>query len=225
MTDEKPRENSGDEREQALSYQQAVELLAKLLAPVRRGRGYRQDRVQADPVDPLHRRHRAAPVQPRRHSRADMLAECEAHGIGFIPYRPLEAGRLAQPGGPVAATAKRHGATPGQVALAWLLACSSVIWCTPCALACTVRLCLSGTVVSTSPLSRTTHGSWPAWRSARMSRRGPCLARLLSSALDEADPDASRITEILDGIPGAWERAQESIEQARRGETVPLSEL
>lgn len=48
---------------------------------------------------------------------------------------------------------------------------------------------------------------------------------LLSSALDEADPDASRITEILDGIPGAWERAQESIEQARRGETVPLSEL
>ena len=48
---------------------------------------------------------------------------------------------------------------------------------------------------------------------------------LLSGALDEADPDASRITEILDGIPGAWERAQESIEQARRGETVPLSEL
>lgn len=52
------------------------------------------------------------------------------------------------------------------------------------------------------------------------------LARLLlSSALDEADPDASRITEILDGIPGAWERAQESIEQARRSETTPLSEL
>jgi hypothetical protein len=52
------------------------------------------------------------------------------------------------------------------------------------------------------------------------------LARsLLSGALDEVDPDASRITEILDGIPGAWERAQASIEQARRGETVPLSEL
>jgi hypothetical protein len=46
---------------------------------------------------------------------------------------------------------------------------------------------------------------------------------LLSSALDEADLEASRITEILDGIPGAWERAQASIE--RRGETVPLSEL
>ena len=52
------------------------------------------------------------------------------------------------------------------------------------------------------------------------------LARsLLSSALDEADPDASRITEILDGIPGAWEQAQASVEQDRRGETVPLSGL
>jgi hypothetical protein len=48
---------------------------------------------------------------------------------------------------------------------------------------------------------------------------------LLSGALDEADPEAARITEILDGIPGAWERAQQSIEQARRGDTVPLSEL
>jgi len=56
-------------------------------------------------------------------------------------------------------------------------------------------------------------------------QEGTLARSLLSSALDEADPDASRITEILDGIPGAWERAQASIEQARRGETVPLSEL
>lgn len=48
---------------------------------------------------------------------------------------------------------------------------------------------------------------------------------LLSGALDDADRDAERITEILDGIPGAWDRAQESIQQARRGETIPLSEL
>jgi pyridoxine 4-dehydrogenase len=60
-------------------------------------------------------------------SRADLLAECEALGIGFIPYRPLEAGKLAEPGGPVAAAARRHGATPGQVALAWLLARSPAI--------------------------------------------------------------------------------------------------
>lgn len=47
----------------------------------------------------------------------------------------------------------------------------------------------------------------------------------LSGALDEADPDGSKITKILDEIAGAWERAQESIEQAQRGETVPLSAL
>jgi aryl-alcohol dehydrogenase-like predicted oxidoreductase len=60
-------------------------------------------------------------------SRADLVAECEAHGMGFMPYRPLEGGQLAEPGGPVAAAATRHGATPGQVALAWLLWRSPVI--------------------------------------------------------------------------------------------------
>lgn len=54
---------------------------------------------------------------------------------------------------------------------------------------------------------------------------GQLAVSLLAGALDEADPDGARLTEILDGIPGAWERAQVSIEQARRGETVPLSEL
>ena len=56
-------------------------------------------------------------------------------------------------------------------------------------------------------------------------QEGTPARSVLSISLDEADPDASRITEILDGIPGAWERAQVSIEQARRGEMVPLSEL
>ena len=60
-------------------------------------------------------------------SRADLLTECEAHGVGFMPYRPLEGGKLAESGGPVAGAAQRHGATPGQLALAWLLARSPVI--------------------------------------------------------------------------------------------------
>ena len=60
-------------------------------------------------------------------SHADLVAECEAHGIGFMPYRPLEGGKLAEPGGPVATAAERHGATPGQVALAWLLSRSPVM--------------------------------------------------------------------------------------------------
>lgn len=60
-------------------------------------------------------------------SRADLLTECEAHGIDFMLYRPLEGGKLAEPGGPVAAAAQRHGVAPGQVALAWLLARSPAI--------------------------------------------------------------------------------------------------
>jgi hypothetical protein len=48
---------------------------------------------------------------------------------------------------------------------------------------------------------------------------------LLTSALDAADPDAAHISETLDGIPGAWERAQEGLAQAARGEGTPLDEL
>src|SRR3954464_1569632 len=57
----------------------------------------------------------------------DVLEYCEANGIGFIPWFPLAAGALANPGGPVAEAAEAHGATPGQVALAWLLQRSEVM--------------------------------------------------------------------------------------------------
>jgi hypothetical protein len=52
------------------------------------------------------------------------------------------------------------------------------------------------------------------------------LARsLLSTALDEADPDARNVAELLDGIPGAFERAQLGLDQARAGNVTPLEEL
>ncbi|HEU5486915.1 MAG TPA: aldo/keto reductase, partial [Microlunatus sp.] len=54
-------------------------------------------------------------------SSEDVLEYCTAHGIGFIPWAPISAGELAEPGGPVADAASRLGATPGQIALAWLL--------------------------------------------------------------------------------------------------------
>jgi pyridoxine 4-dehydrogenase len=57
----------------------------------------------------------------------DVLRHCEANGIGFIPWFPLAAGELAEPGGVVAEVAEAHGATPGQVALAWLLQRSPVV--------------------------------------------------------------------------------------------------
>lgn len=52
------------------------------------------------------------------------------------------------------------------------------------------------------------------------------LARsLLSSALDEADPDPRHVGDLLDGIPGAFERAQLGLEQAQAGLGTPLDEL
>jgi len=46
---------------------------------------------------------------------------CAQNHIGFIPWFPLAAGALAKPGGVLDAVAKAHGATPSQVALAWVL--------------------------------------------------------------------------------------------------------
>jgi pyridoxine 4-dehydrogenase len=55
-----------------------------------------------------------------RHS-ADVLEVCQADGLPFIPWFPLNAGSLAEPGGVAAEIADNHGATPAQIALAWLL--------------------------------------------------------------------------------------------------------
>ncbi len=54
---------------------------------------------------------------------------------------------------------------------------------------------------------------------------GTVARSLLSSALDEADPEARNVAELLDGIPGAFERAQLGAAQAHRGETVSIDEL
>lgn len=56
-----------------------------------------------------------------------VVDHCEKHGIGFIPWFPLAAGNLARPGSPLDAIAHRYNATPGQIALAWLLKRSPVI--------------------------------------------------------------------------------------------------
>jgi hypothetical protein len=54
---------------------------------------------------------------------------------------------------------------------------------------------------------------------------GTVARSLLSQALDEADPDARNVVDLLDSIPGAYERAQLGLEQAKAGQTVPLDEL
>jgi aryl-alcohol dehydrogenase-like predicted oxidoreductase len=57
----------------------------------------------------------------------DVLNHCEREGIGFIPWYPIATGDLARSEGPIAAVAGELGATPIQVALAWLLARSPVM--------------------------------------------------------------------------------------------------
>ena len=57
----------------------------------------------------------------------DVLDYCTAHGIGFIPWFPLAAGELTRPGSLLNAIARKHQASVGQIALAWLLQRSPVI--------------------------------------------------------------------------------------------------
>ncbi|MDZ4269068.1 MAG: aldo/keto reductase, partial [Mycobacterium sp.] len=56
-----------------------------------------------------------------------VLDACETAGIGFIPWFPLAAGPLAAADGPLQSIAADHGATPSQLALAWLLRRSPVM--------------------------------------------------------------------------------------------------
>jgi pyridoxine 4-dehydrogenase len=57
----------------------------------------------------------------------DALEYCTQHKLAFIPWFPVAAGKLAAPGGPLDASAKKHGATVSQLSLAWLLHRSPVI--------------------------------------------------------------------------------------------------
>jgi pyridoxine 4-dehydrogenase len=54
-------------------------------------------------------------------SAEELLDYSAENGVGFIPWFPLATGELAAPGGPLATLAQQHGATPSQLALAWLL--------------------------------------------------------------------------------------------------------
>lgn len=56
-----------------------------------------------------------------------VVDHCEREGIGFLPWRPLQIGKVGEQGGAAAAIGARHGATPSQVALAWLLRRSPVM--------------------------------------------------------------------------------------------------
>jgi len=64
-------------------------------------------------------------LSDRQHE--DVLEYCTKEGIAFIPWFPMAAGKLAQPGGKLDEVAKREGKTVGQLSLAWLLHHSPVL--------------------------------------------------------------------------------------------------
>jgi aryl-alcohol dehydrogenase-like predicted oxidoreductase len=64
-------------------------------------------------------------IGDRQHE--DVVEYCTKHKLAFIPWFPVAAGKLAQPGGKLDATAKAHGATVSQLSLAWLLHHSPVM--------------------------------------------------------------------------------------------------
>jgi pyridoxine 4-dehydrogenase len=85
-------------------------------------------------VEQLEQARKVVPIVSvqNRYSLSDRGAEavldaCTRLGIGFLPWYPLAAGELNRPGGPLDTIAKRHKATPGQTALAWLLRRSPVM--------------------------------------------------------------------------------------------------
>ncbi|MFM2486845.1 aldo/keto reductase [Celerinatantimonas yamalensis] len=61
----------------------------------------------------------------RKHE--DVLDYCQAQGIGFIPWAPLDSGDLAGSGTLLAQLAEQYQVGPSQIALAWLLKRSPVI--------------------------------------------------------------------------------------------------
>ena len=54
---------------------------------------------------------------------------------------------------------------------------------------------------------------------------GTVARSLLSTAIDQVDSEAATITAMLDAIPGAWERTQEGLANAKAGRVVPLDQL
>jgi len=64
-------------------------------------------------------------IGDRQHE--DVVDYCAKHQLAFIPWFPVAAGKLAQPGGKLDSAAKKHQSTVSQLSLAWLLHRSPVM--------------------------------------------------------------------------------------------------
>jgi pyridoxine 4-dehydrogenase len=87
--------------------------------------------VSVDEIDEVRKQAEIATVQNlynlTNRKSEDVLDYCTGEGIGFIPWFPIAAGKLAEPGEVVAELAEKYDATAPQVALAWLLARAQVM--------------------------------------------------------------------------------------------------
>jgi len=54
---------------------------------------------------------------------------------------------------------------------------------------------------------------------------GTIARSLLTTAIEESDPDPRDVTELLDGLPGAFERATRGLEESKVGLGTDLEDL
>lgn len=80
---------------------------------------------QAREITPIASVQNSFNLANRRHE--DVLDYAAAHDIAFIPFFPIATGQLAGEGSVLRTAATEHDATPGQLALAWLLHRSPVV--------------------------------------------------------------------------------------------------
>jgi hypothetical protein len=56
-------------------------------------------------------------------------------------------------------------------------------------------------------------------------QEGTLARSLLTKALEDVDPDPVHVVALLDGIPGAFDRAMLGLERSREGHTIPVDNL
>lgn len=87
--------------------------------------------VKPEEIEQANKTARVASVQNQynlsHREHEETLNYCEQHGLAFIPWYPVAAGKLAKPDGPLAGIAKLHGVSIVQISIAWLLHRSKVI--------------------------------------------------------------------------------------------------
>jgi hypothetical protein len=98
-------------------------------------------------------------------------------------------------------------------------------WCTPCVTACYAALMANKSNRVNIVLDDARSLKLRRLADRTHTNAGTLARSLLSTALDEADPDPRSVTALLDRIDGAWEDATSGLEEAKAGRGTPLEGL